>query len=327
MDSNGAQPTGIDRAEQPRKAGRSTCSQHQDTPVNDRLATGTPGVPHHSDLPLDHLLAVKAGRSISVCVPARNEARTIGPIVSTISSQLAGPDGLVDEIVVVDDGSTDTTGAVAREAGARVVPVRDAPASGSPSGGAGKGAAMWTAVLESRGDIIVFCDADIVNFDARFVTGLAGPLLVDDGIALVKGSYRRPIGDDPTGGGRVTELVARPLIRLFFPELAFVHQPLAGETAAVRHALEKVPFSPGYGVEIALLIDVARRFGTASIAQVDLDVRAHRNRPLEELSPQAAEVMLAALSRCPLLESPIQEEQLPPLLDFYGSPGRQVTAR
>ncbi len=277
-------------------------------------------------------MAVKGARSISVCLPARNEALTIGPIVSAISSELAGPAGLVDEIMVIDDGSTDATATVARKSGARVVPARTALTAETPrggAGGAGKGAAMWTAVLESHGDIIVFCDADIVNFDSRFVTGLVGPLLVDQSTALVKGAYRRPIGSDAAGGGRVTELVARPIIRLFFPELAFVRQPLAGETAATREVLESVPFSAGYGVEIALLIDVARRFGTGHIAQVDLDVRAHRNRPLEELSSQAAEVMVAALSRCQLEARalPDDDEQLPALIDFLHRSGRRVEAR
>ncbi|MHB8288353.1 MAG: glucosyl-3-phosphoglycerate synthase [Acidimicrobiales bacterium] len=303
-------------------------------------------IPHHSNYPLEWLVSMKNARSISVCIPARNEARTIGPIVRAVSSELVSATGLVDEIVVVDDGSCDATASVARDAGARVVLAQSGPSGPAPSSassprsrgqagpdGCGKGSAMWTAMLESTGDILVFCDADIVDFDIRFVTGLLGPLLEEEDASLVKGSYRRPLGAEGTGGGRVTELMARPLIQLLFPHLAFVRQPLAGETAARREILEQVPFSKGYGVEIALLIDVAKLCGPSSIAQVDLDVRTHRNRSLEELSLQATEVLLAALSRCP--QSAVQRgasvhanaDPLPILADFPGYWRKRVQAR
>jgi len=235
------------------------------------------------------LVAAKSGRSISVLVPARDEERTVGAVVSAVRSLVeADRTGLVDEILVVDDGSRDETAARARSAGARIV--RQRP-------GGNKAAAMRAGLDASIGDIVVFLDADVENTTEQFVTRLVAPLLVDPATVLVKGYYDRPIDGAPTGGGRVTELVARPLIELLFPELAAVRQPLAGETAAQRWALEKLTFADGYGVELGLLVDVARRFGIESIAQVDLGVRVHRNRPLDELRPQARDVLRAALAR------------------------------
>jgi glucosyl-3-phosphoglycerate synthase len=156
---------------------------------------------------------------------------------------------------------------------------------------------MRQGLCASDGDIVVFLDGDVGNFGAHFVTGLLGPLLAFPGMMLVKACYRRPFGDSSTGGGRVTELVARPLMSLLFPELSGVVQPLAGEVAVRREALSHVALADGYGVELGMLIDVSRRFGVASIAQVDLDVRAHRNRPLHELAPQARDVLEIALRR------------------------------
>ena len=242
------------------------------------------------------LAASKAGRTVSVCIPARNEAATIGPIVRTIVTDLTGPGGgvpLVDEIVVVDDGSTDGTGAIAAQAGARVV-------TGDSAGG-GKGQAMRVALREAEGDLIAFVDGDVTNFGPHFVTGLLGPLLTDDGITVVKGYYQRPLHGEPDGGGRVTELMARPVIDLLFPALAGVRQPLAGETAGPRWVFEKCTLADGYAVELALLIDVASHFGVETIAQVDLGVRVNRNRPLAELRPQATDILAAALARSPLV--------------------------
>ena len=238
---------------------------------------------------LAELVAAKAGRSISVCLPARDEERTVGGAVGALRS-LFDPSGtrLVDEILVVDDGSSDETAARARAAGARVV---------HQLGGGDKAAAMRAGLDASVGDIVVFLDADVENTTEQFVTHLVAPLLTEPAIVLVKGYYDRPIDGAPTGGGRVTELVARPVIELLFPELAEVRQPLAGETAAHRWALEKLTFAGGYGVELGLLVDVARRFGIESIAQVDLGVRIHRNRPLDELRPVARDVLAAALAR------------------------------
>jgi glucosyl-3-phosphoglycerate synthase len=242
------------------------------------------------------LAAVRGERSISVCIPARNEAATIGPIVRTIVTELTAGGGgvpLVDEVVVVDDGSTDDTGLLASRAGARVV-------SGDTAGG-GKGQAMRVALREAEGDLIAFVDGDVTNFGSPFVTGLLGPLLTDDSVTVVKGFYQRPLHGEPDGGGRVTELMARPVIDLLFPALVVVRQPLAGETAAPRWVFEKCTLADGYAVELALLVDVVSYFGVETIAQVDLGVRVHRNRPLSELRPQATDILAAALARSPLV--------------------------
>jgi glucosyl-3-phosphoglycerate synthase len=245
--------------------------------------------------PLDAVVAGKRGRTVSVCVPAHNEIATVAQVLGAVRVPHAadlGGSGLVDEVLVVDDGSSDGTADAAAAAGARVVRLGRR---------VGKGGAMRAALDAAAGDILVFLDADVENTTGAFVTGLLGPLLAAAGeFALVKGYYERPIGESPTGGGRVTELVARPALEVLFPELpelSSVLQPLAGETAAPRWVLEKVDFAPGYGVEIGLLVDVVMRFGAGAVAQVDLGSRVHRNRTLDELRPQAAEVLRAALER------------------------------
>ena len=235
-----------------------------------------------------YALAKAAGdHRVSVCIPARNEASTVAGVVSPVAAALEGPEPLVDEVIVVDDCSTDGTGPIAESSGARVVR-RD----GRP----GKGSAMAQALAAAAGDIVVFLDADVRSFGLHYVTRLVEPLLVDEGLMLVKGTYARP-DNGGTGGGRVTELLARPLLRRLVPELAFVRQPLAGEVAVRRHALDGLVLEPGYGVEMGMLIDVARRFGPHAIGQVDLGERLHRNRPLTELAGQADEVLAAVLSR------------------------------
>jgi glucosyl-3-phosphoglycerate synthase len=240
------------------------------------------------------LLEQKGSRSISVCIPARNEAATIGPIVESIASATttgSGDSALVDEIIVVDDGSGDGTAELARQAGARVIATQGRP---------GKGQAMRTALKASDGDLIVFVDADVTNFGSHFVTRLLTPLLADDSVTMVKGYYERPLHGVPGDGGRVTELMAKPIIEVLFPDLASIRQPLAGETAAHRWVLEKCGLADGYAVELALLIDVATRFGVETIAQADLGVRVHRNRPLTELRPQATDILRASLARASL---------------------------
>lgn len=232
---------------------------------------------------------------ISVCLPARNEEPTVGLIVEAIRTELVERVPLVDEIVVMDDHSTDRTAEVAAAAGARVVAAEEVlPEYGE---GHGKGEALWKSLYVAEGDLIVWCDADVREFDPCFVIGLVGPLVTRPDLAFVKGFYERPIDGRPGGGGRVTELVARPALALLFPQLSAVVQPLAGEYAGRRSVLEQLPFVEGYGVEIALLIDIAERFGVEVMAQVDLGVRHHRNRPLDELSPQAAAVLQAVLRR------------------------------
>jgi glucosyl-3-phosphoglycerate synthase len=198
---------------------------------------------------------------------------------------------------VVDDHSEDGTAAVAAGAGARVVDAATVlPAFGE---GHGKGGALWKSLYAAEGDLVVWCDSDIVNFDHRFVTGLLGPLLTEPSVGFVKGFYQRPAEDD-IRGGRVTELVARPLLSMLFPQLAPVVQPLSGEYAGRRSVLEALPFVEGYGVDIGLLIDVVTRFGPDALAQVDLGVRVHRNRTLDELSPQATAVLQTVLHRAGL---------------------------
>lgn len=219
-----------------------------------------------------------------------DEEATVGQVVAVIRDELMTDVPLVDELVVVDDGSVDGTAAVARAAGADVIAAAHH----------GKGQAMWKAVHATSGDLVVFCDADVRDFAPHFVTGLLGPLLLRDDVAFVKGFYKRPLDGRPDEGGRVTELVARPLIAALFPHLAAVAQPLAGECAARRDVYEQVPFVDGYGVDLGLIIDVAERFGIGAMAQCDLGVRVHRNRPLSDLGPQALAIVQVALGRAGL---------------------------
>lgn len=236
-------------------------------------------------------MAAKGGATISVCLPARDEAATVGSIVSSIVSDLVSGVPLVDEVVVVDDASNDATARVAADAGARVVVNPYSP---------GKGQALRASLQATTTDLIVWVDADIVGFDPRFVTGLLGPLLTSPKVGFTKACYRRDLDGQAGEGGRVTELVARPLLALLFPHLAGFTQPLAGEYAGRRVLLEKLCLVPGYGVDLGLLIDVAELIGVDAMVQVDLDRRVHRNRPLAELAPQAQAVLAAALDRAGL---------------------------
>lgn len=232
---------------------------------------------------------VRAGTTVSVCLPARDEAQTVGTIVETISADLVGG-GLVDEIVVMDDGSRDGTGAAAADAGASVVDTSEVLSGLGP--GRGKGDALWKSLYVAEGDLICWLDADLVEFSSHFVTGLLGPLISRPSISFVKGFYQR-VGE----GGRVTEIMARPAIARLLPHLASVIQPLGGEYAGRRSTLEQVPFLTGWGVEIGLLADVVDRFGAGAVAQVDLGFRRHRSRSLHDLGVQAAAVLDAALRR------------------------------
>jgi glucosyl-3-phosphoglycerate synthase len=252
-----------------------------------------------ADWPLETLLGAKGATRISVVLPARDEEETVGTIVGVIRRELVERAPLVDEIVVVDSRSSDRTAAVAAAAGAEVVGQDEVlPGEGRMSG---KGEALWKSLAVTTGDLIVFVDADLRGFTASYVTGLLGPLLTDPEIAYVKGCYDRPLinGENRVegGGGRVTELVARPLINLHWPLLAGVMQPLGGEYAGRRELLERLPFVTGYGVELGLLLDVFRLAGLDAIAQVDLGRRVHSHQTTEALGAMACQILLTAWSR------------------------------
>jgi len=222
--------------------------------------------------------------------------------VAAVRKELIEAVALVDEILVLDDHSADATATTAAEAGARVVPAGDvAPEFGDEPG---KGQALWKTVLVSQGDLIVWCDADVRDFDPAFVTGLLGPLLTEPDLAFVKGFYERPETGGQPGGGRVTELLARPALALLHPTLAAMVQPLSGEYAARRSLVEALPFVEGYGVDIGLLLDAEAAVGIRGLAQVDLGERRHRNRSLAELSVQATEVLHTILDRADVADLP-----------------------
>jgi glucosyl-3-phosphoglycerate synthase len=241
-------------------------------------------------------LAAEREATVSLCLPARNEARTIGPILEALLPLQDA--GVVDQVVVVDQ-STDGTAEIARRLGAEVHPQDELLPELGPV--LGKGDAMWRSLSVLRGELICFLDADSDAFGAHFACGLLGPLVLREDISFVKGCYRRPFraGETvfPDGGGRVTELTARPLLNLFYPPLAGIEQPLAGEVAARRELLERLPFVTGYGVDIALLLDAYAILGLEGIAQVDLDLRQNAHQPLRDLGPMAFEVLRAVASR------------------------------
>ena len=255
-----------------------------------------------ADWSLSDLLRAKSdlGRRISVVIPARDEQDTIGDVVSTLRSALVRELPLVDELVVMDSDSVDATAQVALAAGARV----HAVAAVRPDLGwlPGKGEAVWKSLFVTTGDLLVFVDADLTLFGPHFVTGLLGPLLTEPDVLLVKGFYDRilDLGDRPsTEGGRVTELVARPLLDVWWPDLAAVVQPLAGEWAARRSLMTALPVPAAYGVELATLIDTHAAHGLGAIAQVDLGARAHRHQAVHDLAVMAAELMVVADRRRP----------------------------
>jgi len=245
------------------------------------------------DWTTEELVAAKRGTTVSVVIPARNEEATVGAIVAAIRDELYGV--LVDEILVVDSRSTDATAEVAAAAGATVV-AQDAvfPAL---DGLAGKGEALWKGVAATSGDLVVFVDGDLHDFTTDYVTGLLGPLLTDSSVAYVKGFYHRPLGTEADGGGRVTELVARPLLNMFWPELAGFVQPLAGEYAGRREVLESIPFVANYGVEVGHLIDLLEQRGLDALAQVDLGHRAHRHQSTQALGRMAGQIMQTLFDR------------------------------
>jgi glucosyl-3-phosphoglycerate synthase len=279
----------------------------------------TPQRFHHGQFAdVDALVALKKSQRISVCIPTLDEADTIGSIVSIIRETLVKTHGFVDEILVIDSGSEDATREIAAAAGATVhLATEILP---DPERHYGKGENLWKALQVSSGDIICYIDGDISNFHPGFITGLTGPLLTDPGIDYVKAFYERPLayGDEShsTGGGRVSEILIRPLISLFYPELVGILQPLSGEYAARRGTLESLAFPTGYGVEIAHLIDLAGTGRIDHIAQTDLVKRVHRNRDDGELGSMAFAILRVVLRR---LQRDGKISLTTPLPDLYQS--------
>ncbi|MEW2304558.1 glucosyl-3-phosphoglycerate synthase [Streptomyces sp. NPDC006655] len=250
-----------------------------------------------TDRPLHRILAAKqrTGQSVSVVLPALNEEETVGDIVAVIRHDLMRQVPLVDEIVVVDSGSTDRTAAVAAAAGARVVH-RDTILPRIPAV-PGKGEVLWRSLLVTGGDVVCFVDADLKDFSSDFVTGIVGPLLTDPDVHLVKAMYDRPLAGATGQGGRVTELMARPLLNMHWPQLAGFVQPLGGEYAARRTLLEQLPFPVGYGVELGMLVDALHLVGLDALAQVDVGVRKHRHQDGQALGRMSAAIYRTAQLR------------------------------
>ncbi|MFF4581529.1 glucosyl-3-phosphoglycerate synthase [Streptomyces sp. NPDC001389] len=299
-----------------------------------------------ADRPLDQLLERKraAGTTVSVVLPALDEEATVGEIVEVIRRDLVEglPVPLVDELVVVDSGSSDRTAEVAAKAGARVVH-RDEILPRVPAV-RGKGEVLWRSLLATTGEVVCFVDADLRDFSSAFVSGIVGPLLTDPQVQFVKAMYDRPLGDAPGQGGRVTELVARPLLNLHWPQLAGFVQPLGGEYAVRRSLLERLPFPVGYGVELGLLVDALHTVGLDALAQVDVGVRLHRHQNGQALGRMAAAIYRTAqlrLSRAHLVRPeltqfergpdgfvprtyPVDTEERPPMLEIEEYAVRRV---
>jgi glucosyl-3-phosphoglycerate synthase len=312
--------------------------------IDSWLATNTF---HHSAFrDLNSLVQEKQKQNlmISLCIPTLNEEKTIGKEIVIFTSELVQRYPLLDEIAVIDSDSSDQTREVAAAFGAQVYLSRDIlPGYGEQRG---KGENLWKAIYQLKGDIIVYIDADIKNIHPRFIYGLVAPLIFRPEIQYVKAFYDRPLassqGIRPSGGGRVTEILIRPLFSLFFPELTALIQPLSGEYAVRRQVLDKIPFPIGYGVETSHLIDVYHRWGLGAIAQTDLDRRVHRNQPTRDLGKMAFGILQTFLKRVEALgvlgdlpemsttlrqfqvnnnvfeEIPlnIQEEERPPMIDI-----------
>ncbi len=250
-----------------------------------------------------------AGRlSVSVCIPARNECSTIGPLVEAVASHSSAP-----EVIVMDHDSQDGTASIAHEAGATVISADDVLPEFGPA--LGKGDVLWRSVYASHGDVIAWLDADLRSYTDDYLTNLLAPLQANDAVTMVRPDYPRTLHGEPTGGGRITESIAKPVLRKFHPHLSHIKQPLAGEYAIRREVAEALAFEIDYGVEIGLLIDVARAHGADSIAQVVLPARVHRNRPDSDLKEPARQVLRTALSRVgltmPHSRPPLNEVRTP----------------
>lgn len=256
----------------------------------------------HSDFNDINLLVElkrEMGVTISLCFPTLNEEKTIGKSIVMMKSELMDRYKLVDEIAVIDSGSTDDTLKIAKEFGATTYLASDHLKKEGDF--KGKGENLWKALYLLKGDIIVYVDADISNIHHRFVYGLVGPMLTNPDIRFVKAFYNRPFktsaGISPSGGGRVTEILTRPLFSQFYPELTGVIQPLSGEYAGYRDILEKIPFPIGYGVETSMLIDIYEKWGLDIMAQTNLDLRVHRNQHISSLGKMSFGIMQTFWSR------------------------------
>lgn len=280
---------------------------------------------HHSRYSAERIAAERSCR-VSVCLPARECADTVGEIVQRLGRLREA--GAIDEIVVVDAASPDGTATVADRAGAGVVQEAELMPAFGPV--LGKGDAMWRALSALSGELVVYLDADSAGFSEHFAVGLLGPLVCEPDVQFVKAFYRRPFEHDgvslPEGGGRVNHLTARPALRLFYPELAGVRQPLAGEVAARRELLQRIPFVTGYGVEIAMLIDVWREVGLDGMAQVDLDEHRNRHQPLQALS-RMAETVLATVAARVAAEGRLAWEQADRVVPLQRPPLAEALAR
>ncbi|MEU7633120.1 glucosyl-3-phosphoglycerate synthase [Nocardia sp. NPDC049220] len=276
------------------------------------------------DWTVDELVAAKAGRAVSVVLPALNEERTVADVVASIRPLLGT---LVDELIVLDSGSTDATAERARAAGAEVISREQAVPELNPV--PGKGEVLWRSLAVTSGDLIAFVDSDLIDPDPAFVPKLLGPLLTVGGLHLAKAYYRRPLRQggavDAHGGGRVTELVARPLLAALRPELSQVLQPLGGEYAGTRELLTSVPFAPGYGVEIGLLLDTYDRLGLSAIGQINLGVRTHRNRPLADLGVMSRQILGTVLGRSGVQDSGSALTQFPLIGDEFTAHSTEVS--
>lgn len=292
---------------------------------------------HHSAFSAERIARERGRREqgVAVCLPARECARTVGPIVRALDGLRRA--GAIDRVLVVDAASPDGTADLARDAGAEVA--QESELLRSFGAVQGKGDAMWRALSLLEEEIVCFVDADTEGFSAHFVTGLLGPLVCEEGVSFAKAFYRRPLpgGADADaqageGGGRVNHLTARPALALLYPELAEIRQPLAGEVAARRDLLTRLPFATGYGVETAMLIDAWREVGVEGIAQVDLDEHLNPHQPLSALAPMAATVLATVLARAQAdgrasFESPVDVPahaplERPPLASLQPSLGR-----
>ncbi len=258
----------------------------------------------------------RQGLTISLCLPALNEEKTIGKEIIILKSELCDRYPLIDEIAVIDSGSKDRTREIAASFGADVyLASEQLPSQGDLPG---KGENLWKALYLLKGDIIIYVDSDINNIHPRFVYGLVGPLIGDPNVHYVKAFYDRPLafsgGLRPTGGGRVTEILVRPLFSLFYPELASILQPLSGEYAGRRSILEKIPFPVGYGVETTMLIDIYNELGMDAFAQTDLDTRVHRNQETIALGRMAFGILRAFVSRLTLEQKAHFADELPRIM-------------